>query len=85
MQMGAIKLTNLFVLRRGVVAVSMDMMQLDINQCPDWYYEPNAYKNTHKCDEQTSYVSNHKYLTSSNNKFSSILTLLPKSLCDQPV
>jgi len=57
MQMGAIKLTNLFVLRRGVVAVSMDMMQLDINQCPDWYYEPNAYKNTHKCDEQTSYVS----------------------------
>jgi len=55
--MVAIKLTNLFVLRRGVVAVSMDMMQLDINQCPDWYYEPNAYKNTHKCDEQTSYVS----------------------------
>jgi len=38
----------------------MDMMQLDINQCPDWYYEPNAYKNTHKCDEQTSYVSIRK-------------------------
>lgn len=42
---------------RGIVAVSMDMMQLDINQCPDWYYEPNAFKNTHKCDEQSSYVS----------------------------
>lgn len=42
---------------KGVVAVSMDMLQLDINQCPDWYYEPNAFKNTHKCDEQSSYVS----------------------------
>lgn len=57
MQIEAIKLTNLFSLRRGVVAVSMDMLQLDINQCPDWYYEPNAFKNTHKCDEQSSYVS----------------------------
>ncbi|XP_053945795.1 uncharacterized protein LOC128855140 [Anastrepha ludens] len=40
---------------KGVVAVSMDMLQLDINQCPDWYFEPNAFKNTHKCDERTSY------------------------------
>lgn len=40
---------------KGIVAVSMDMLQLDINQCPDNFYEPNAFKNTHKCDEQTSY------------------------------
>lgn len=42
---------------RGVVAVSMDMRQLDINQCPDDYHVPNAFKNTHKCDQSTSYVS----------------------------
>lgn len=42
---------------RGVVAVSMDMRQLDINQCPDDYHTPNAFKNTHKCDASTSYVS----------------------------
>lgn len=35
----------------------MNMLQLDINQCPDDYYVPNAFKNTHKCDEKTSYVS----------------------------
>lgn len=42
---------------RGIVAVSMNMLQLDINQCPDDYFVPNAFKNTHKCDEKTSYVS----------------------------
>jgi hypothetical protein len=35
----------------------MDMKQLDINQCPDDYHTPNAFKNTHKCDAKTSYVS----------------------------
>lgn len=42
---------------RGVVAVSMDMLQLDINQCDDAYYVPNAFKGSHKCDKKTSYVS----------------------------
>lgn len=42
---------------RGVVAVSMDLLQLDINQCPAEFYEPNAFKSTNKCDERTSYVS----------------------------
>ena len=28
---------------------------LDIDQCPDKYYVPNAFKDTHKCDEKTSY------------------------------
>uniref|UniRef100_U5ENY5 Putative g-protein coupled receptor signaling pathway n=1 Tax=Corethrella appendiculata TaxID=1370023 RepID=U5ENY5_9DIPT len=40
---------------KGIVSVSMDMLQLDINQCPDDYHTPNAFKNTHKCDEKTSY------------------------------
>lgn len=35
----------------------MDMRQLDINQCPADYHTPNAFKNTHKCDEKSSYVS----------------------------
>lgn len=40
---------------KGVVAVTMDLLQLDINQCPDKYYVPNAFKDTHKCDKKTSY------------------------------
>lgn len=40
---------------KGVVAVTMDLLQLDINQCPDKYYVPNAFKDTHKCDRKTSY------------------------------
>lgn len=51
-----LKLTDL-LFYRGVVAVSMDMLQLDINQCEDDFYIPNAFKGTHKCDEKTSYVS----------------------------
>ena len=45
---------------RGVVAVTMDLLKLDINQCPDKYYVNNLFKGTHKCDERTSYVSIHK-------------------------
>ena len=40
---------------KGVVAVTMDLLQLDINQCDDAFYAPNAFKNTHKCDKKTSY------------------------------
>ncbi|XP_044729063.1 uncharacterized protein LOC123292459 isoform X2 [Chrysoperla carnea] len=40
---------------KGVVGVTMDLLQLDINQCPDKYYVPNAFKDTHKCDQLTSY------------------------------
>lgn len=46
-----------FYWNRGVVAVSVDMLQMDINQCEDDYYVPNAFKGTHKCDKKTSYVS----------------------------
>lgn len=40
---------------KGVVAVTMNLLQLDINQCPDKYYVSNAFKDTHKCDRRTSY------------------------------
>lgn len=39
---------------KGVVAVTMNLLQLDINQCPSSYHAPNAFKNTHKCDRKTS-------------------------------
>jgi hypothetical protein len=45
----------MFSFLRGVVAVTMDLLKLDINQCPDKYYIPNAFKDTHKCDERNSY------------------------------
>lgn len=35
----------------------MDLLQLDVNQCSDQYYVPNAFKDTHKCDKKSSYVS----------------------------
>merc|ERR1712183_917094 len=40
---------------KGVVAVSMDIMMLDIDQCPEKYYVPNAFKDTHKRDDKSSY------------------------------
>ncbi|XP_053605432.1 uncharacterized protein LOC128672355 [Plodia interpunctella] len=40
---------------KGVVAVTMALMSLDINQCPDKFYVPNAFKGTDKCDRQSSY------------------------------
>ena len=45
---------------RGAVAVSMDIRMLDIDQCPDKYWVPNAFKGTHKCHETSSYVSSEK-------------------------
>ena len=42
---------------KGVVAVSMDIRMLDIDQCPDEYHVPNTFKDTNKCDERSSYVS----------------------------
>lgn len=40
---------------KGAVAVTMDLLTLDINQCPGKFYSPNAFKGTHKCDKKTSY------------------------------
>ena len=35
----------------------MDIRMLDIDQCPGKYHMPNAFKDTHKCDDKSSYVS----------------------------
>lgn len=35
----------------------MDVLNLDIVQCPSEYYVQNAFKDTHRCDRRTSYVS----------------------------
>ncbi|XP_014468491.1 PREDICTED: uncharacterized protein LOC106741225 [Dinoponera quadriceps] len=40
---------------KGVVAVTMELLQLNIDQCDDKFYLPNAFKDTHKCDRKTSY------------------------------
>ncbi|XP_043509525.1 uncharacterized protein LOC122528461 [Frieseomelitta varia] len=40
---------------KGIVAVTMDLLQLDINQCDNNFHTPNAFKGTHKCDKKTSY------------------------------
>lgn len=58
---------------KGVVAVTMDLLKLDINQCPDEYYVPNAFKDTHKCDLRNSYVS--KYLCYLFEYFRKILNI----------
>ena len=54
---------------RGVVAVSMDIRMLDIDQCPDKYHVPNAFKDTHKCDDKSSYVSSLNNNCSLHGKF----------------
>ncbi|CAB0033910.1 unnamed protein product [Trichogramma brassicae] len=40
---------------KGVVSVTMDLLQLDINQCDDKFNVPNAFMGTHKCDKKSSY------------------------------
>lgn len=49
--------TLIFYFYRGVVAVTMDLLKLDLNQCGDDYWVANAFKDTNKCDQKTSYVS----------------------------
>uniref|UniRef100_A0A131YZN5 Integral to membrane n=1 Tax=Rhipicephalus appendiculatus TaxID=34631 RepID=A0A131YZN5_RHIAP len=41
---------------KGVVAVTMMLSELDINQCPDYdpYTEENIFQDTHKCDRHSS-------------------------------
>ena len=42
---------------RGVVIVDTKLDELDINQCPNDYHVPNAFKDTARCDFQSTYVS----------------------------
>ncbi|XP_003742432.1 uncharacterized protein LOC100897972 [Galendromus occidentalis] len=41
---------------KGVVAVNIELDQLEINQCPDYskFPENNAFENTHKCERKSS-------------------------------
>ena len=36
--------------------MTMRLDEIDINQCPDEYHVPNAFKGTDKCDRASSYV-----------------------------
>lgn len=40
---------------KGAVRVTMDLLKLDITQCPTEFYIQNAFKDTHRCDRKTSY------------------------------
>ncbi|ROT73464.1 hypothetical protein C7M84_008129 [Penaeus vannamei] len=40
---------------KGAVRVTMDLMKLDITQCPNEFYVQNAFKDTHRCDRKSSY------------------------------
>ncbi|KAK3876401.1 hypothetical protein Pcinc_018813 [Petrolisthes cinctipes] len=40
---------------KGAVRVTMELLNLDIVQCPNEYYVQNAFKDTHRCDRKTSY------------------------------
>jgi len=44
------------VLSRGVVIVDVPLFWLDINQCPQDYFVPNAFKDTARCHYDTTYV-----------------------------
>ncbi|CAL8108867.1 unnamed protein product [Calicophoron daubneyi] len=39
----------------GVVTISVKLLSLDINQCPQSFYTPNYFKNTAKCDFGSTY------------------------------
>jgi hypothetical protein len=45
------------LLPRGVVVVDVQLDQLDINQCPQDYSVPNAFKGTARCHYDTTQVS----------------------------
>ncbi|GAB1603596.1 uncharacterized protein LOC115222177 [Argonauta hians] len=40
---------------KGVVTVDVDINHLDIDQCPADFYVANAFKNTARCDYETTY------------------------------
>lgn len=40
---------------KGVVVVDVQLNQLDINQCPQDYFVPNAFKDTARCHYDTTY------------------------------
>ena len=47
---------------RGVVRVDVRLDELDINQCPQEYHIPNAFKATARCHYESTYVSISLYI-----------------------
>ena len=43
----------------GVVKVDVKLKDLDINQCDMEAWVPNAFKNTHRCDRETTYCEHY--------------------------
>lgn len=44
---------------KGVVKVDVKLKDLDINQCDMEAWVPNAFKNTHRCDRETTYCEHY--------------------------
>ena len=42
---------------RGTVIVDIKLDELDINQCPQPFYVPNAFKDTARCHYESTFVS----------------------------
>ena len=45
-----------------MVTVDVRLWWLDINQCPQDYFVPNAFKDTARCHYDTTYVCNNEHL-----------------------
>ncbi|ESO11626.1 hypothetical protein HELRODRAFT_108901 [Helobdella robusta] len=51
---------------KGVVTVDVMLNELDINQCPQDYFVPNAFKDTARCHYETTYcvyIAGKKFIT----------------------
>ena len=64
------------VLHRGVVIVDVPLFWLDINQCPQDYFVPNAFKDTARCHYDTTYVCTKQCLIYDSMLAKSSLQLL---------
>ena len=52
----------IYLFLRGVVTVDVKLDELDIQQCPMPFHVPNAFKDTCRCDFESTYVSNFQCL-----------------------
>ena len=43
-------------MHRGVATASIRLTNIEVNQCPQPFYIPNAFKDTAVCDFTTTYV-----------------------------
>ncbi|KAG5449991.1 hypothetical protein CSKR_101219 [Clonorchis sinensis] len=54
----------------GVTTISVRLMDLDINQCPQSFYTPNFFKNSARCDFRSTYCTHlpRRYFVSGSYK-----------------